>query len=381
MHKITFYPVGNGDCSQIVLENDKRILMDYRQHSKGTTNNAPEIDLKTQLLSELKGAGRSSFDVVAFTHGDNDHIAGSTEFFYLDHASKYQSEDRIKIDEIWVPAAMILETASADELDQEYIILRSEARHRLVQGYGIKVFSRPSEIDDFLRGKDIKPEDRDQFFVNAGEIVNTFSLAKDGVEFFCHSPFKEHTEESNDLKAYRNATALIFNVRFQVDSAIVDYFATGDSEHQIVDQIVSTTEYYGNDDRLEWDLFSLPHHCSYLSVGPDKGEKKTQASEGVEKLLDKGRRNAYIVSSSRPIKHDKEAYEQIQPPHVQAKNRYLEALEEMHGRRFVVTMEEPNETKPQPLVFEIGSGGLSWVKAVAGGSAAVASADLRAGKA
>ena len=30
MHQVIFYPVGNGDTCQIVLENGKRILLDYR---------------------------------------------------------------------------------------------------------------------------------------------------------------------------------------------------------------------------------------------------------------------------------------------------------------------------------------------------------------
>jgi hypothetical protein len=34
-------------------------------------------------------------------------------------------------------------------------------------------------------------------------------------------------------------------------------------------------------------------------------------------------------------------------------------LRQVSGRRFVVTMEEPNERKPQPLEFDITSAGVS----------------------
>lgn len=34
MHQIIFYPVGNGDTSQIVLDNGKRILFDFRHQKK-----------------------------------------------------------------------------------------------------------------------------------------------------------------------------------------------------------------------------------------------------------------------------------------------------------------------------------------------------------
>ena len=36
--------------------------------------------------TNLKDANRDYFDVVAFTHLDDDHICGSSKFFYLEHA-------------------------------------------------------------------------------------------------------------------------------------------------------------------------------------------------------------------------------------------------------------------------------------------------------
>ena len=76
-HRIVFYPVGNGDTSQIILENGKRILMDYRHKKKTEGGEGPEINLKARLTQELKAAGRDYFDIVAFTHGDKDDIENS----------------------------------------------------------------------------------------------------------------------------------------------------------------------------------------------------------------------------------------------------------------------------------------------------------------
>ena len=125
-HKVIFYPVGNGDTSQTILHNGRRILFDFCHRDKAEDDDTPEIDLKKQL--------RDDFDVVAFTHADKDHIQGSTDFFWLQHAEKYQGKDRIKIGELWVPAAMVVESASNDEQSAEFIILRQEARHRLLEG-------------------------------------------------------------------------------------------------------------------------------------------------------------------------------------------------------------------------------------------------------
>ena len=65
MHKVIFYPVGNGDTSQIVLENGKRLLFDFRHQKQGEESDSPYIDLKKRLTDELKEAQRDYFDVVA----------------------------------------------------------------------------------------------------------------------------------------------------------------------------------------------------------------------------------------------------------------------------------------------------------------------------
>ena len=122
MHQVIFYPVGNGDTSQVVLENGKRILLDYRHLAKGEDGASPEIDLKSRLQKELRDANNKSFDVVAFTHGDGDHICGSTDFFELLHAEKYQGGDRVPIPELWVPSAMLLEGGTHENRADEYII-------------------------------------------------------------------------------------------------------------------------------------------------------------------------------------------------------------------------------------------------------------------
>ncbi|MFW8589711.1 hypothetical protein ACOI22_02800 [Glaciecola sp. 2405UD65-10] len=381
MHKIKFYPVGNGDTSQIILSNNKRILMDYRQHPSGTDSARPEIDLKESLTTELASANLDFFDVVMFTHADKDHIEGCTEFFYLEHAQKYQSADRIKIKELWVPAAMLLESVTIDERSDEFAILRAEARYRLRTGEGIKIFSKPDSLIQLMQSYDIGMNERDYLFVDAGTIVDTFSLKNDGVEFFCHSPYKKHCDDGA-RKEIRNESALIFNVRFKKDDLIYDLFASGDSTCEVLADIVNITEYHGNEDRLAWNIYSLPHHCSYLALAPsgEKGKTKTIPTDEVKRLLLSGKPNGYILSSSHPIGRDDAAYESIQPPHVQAKNTYLDIVDEIKGRKFLVTMEEPNNTCPKPTTFEISAYGLSLVKStVAAATLAAAASPARAG--
>nr|VFK57009.1 MAG: hypothetical protein BECKTUN1418F_GA0071002_11027 [Candidatus Kentron sp. TUN]VFK59868.1 MAG: hypothetical protein BECKTUN1418D_GA0071000_11107 [Candidatus Kentron sp. TUN]VFK64903.1 MAG: hypothetical protein BECKTUN1418E_GA0071001_10996 [Candidatus Kentron sp. TUN] len=358
-HHIFFYPVGNGDTSQTVLENDKRLLFDY-QHLKKTENGeGPEINLKGHLKEELKKAGRDSFDVVAFTHGDEDHIENSTEFFELRHAKKYQGGERIKIDTLWVPAAMILETATNDKQSAEFVIWRQEARYRLKEGEGIRVFSKPEKLKDWLEENGLTLESRRHLITDAGKLVPEFTLEKDGVEFFCHSPFIKHVDEGDD---FRNEAALIFNVRFRKGGRNYDYLAVGDSTWEVLEDIVEITKSHQNQDRLAWDLYNIPHHCSYKALSDEKGETKTTPKPLVEELLLMGKEDAYLVSSSKPIEDTKEGREQEQPPHIQAKKCYEHYLRKVGGAKLLVTMEEPNTTNPKPLKFKVDDDGISCVR-------------------
>ena len=114
-------------------------------------------------------------------------------------------------------------------------------------------------------------------------------------------------------------------------------------------------------------------------MGPEPGAKKTEPAANVAKLLRHGQKDAYVVSSSDAIGTDKAAHDRQQPPHVQAKNTYVEYLDEVGGRRFLVTMEEPTVTKPQPIVFEISGGGGKLALTRSGTVAIVSSPAPRAG--
>lgn len=382
IHTITFYPVGNGDTVQLVLNNGRRVLFDFCQKSAATDEDSPEMDIAKHLREELHAANTTYFDVVAFTHADKDHIQGSTNFFELRHSRQYQGEGRIQVAELWVPAAMLLEEAEQDEQKEDFVLWRQEARHRLLEGEGILVFSKPVALRDWLKRKledrGENPNARNHLFVDAGAVVPTFSLTRDRAEFFCHSPFIRHTDDGDVI---RNRAALAFNVRIAAGDAQYQFLEIGDADSDDIEDIVATTESHSNADRLEWDLFNIPHHCSYKALNVDeKGDHETAPKQRVADLLRRGHQDAYIVSCSQIIPDEVAAYESIQPPHRQARNAYERYLNEIGGRKFLVTMEEPNHRKPEPIVFEISSEGISWSKStVTGAPAIVASTPPRAG--
>jgi hypothetical protein len=245
---------------------------------------------------------------------------------------------------------MVLETATNDKQSAEFVIWRQEARHRLRQGKGIRVFSKPEKLKGWLEENGLTLESRRHLITDAGTIAPDFSLDADGVEFFCHSPFVKHVDEGDDL---RNAASLIFNVRFRQGGNHFDFLAVGDSEWCVLEDIVKTTKAHGNMDRLAWDLYNIPHHCSYLALSDVKGTYETKPKPLVEEILLAGKEGGYIVSSSCPILDTKEGREQTQPPHIQAKKCYQSYLDKTDGAKFLVTMEEPNAFRPEPLEFKV----------------------------
>lgn len=383
-HKILFYPVGNGDTSQIILMDGRRFLFDFHHRAIGEKEDSPHIDLNKRLLDELKASDKKNIDVFAITHTDMDHIAGAVDFFELRYADKYQGEDRIKIDTLWVPAVVLLDRVAIDERKDDFAIWKKEAWHRLMEGKGIRVFSKPAELMKILAAKleekNLPANARDKLFVEAGQLVKDFTLESDGIEFFCHSPFADHEEDGTTVE--HNEESLIFQVRIKVGNTATDFLQCGDTTWEMLEHIVKITQHFKKEERLRWHLYNIPHHCSYKALGKDKGDRETIPEPKIQEFLAYCHAGAYMVSSSVPIPATSDTYEQLQPPHIQARNAYESALRKNCGTRLLVTMETPNTITPKPIEFEVDEWGLRLISSTSKllGIAGIASASApRAG--
>lgn len=359
MHKITFFPLGNADCCLIDLDNGRKMLFDYAHCRNPEDDKDLRIDLFAALHENLATANRDYFDVTAFTHADDDHIKGASDFFYLEHANKYQGNGRIKINELWVPAAMIVE----ENLNGEAKIIRAEARYRLKEGKRVRVFSRPDRLKDWLENEGIKLEHRKHLITDAGELVPGSNKLSDGVEFFVHSPFAKRME---DGLIDRNEDSLILHATFNFNGQETRFMLIGDTTYEVLTEIVNITKYHKRETRLAWDIFDVPHHCSYLALSNERGKDKTEPVPDVKWLFEQGAKGGILVSPSKPIpKND----EDPQPPHRQAANYYKEVAYKISGD-FAVTMEHPTETNPKPLVITIDNSGATLKKLIITGGAA-----------
>jgi hypothetical protein len=368
MHKVTFFPTGNADTCFIELENGKKIVFDYANTRDETDSADKRIDLERAIR---QGVGlKKEVSIFAISHLDKDHYKRSSEIFWLDHAQKYQGSDRIKIVTLWVPAAAILE----EGITEEGKTLRAEARYRLRQGYGIRVFSRPDALDSWLSDQGIKPNDRRHLITDAGKLAPELSLAADGVEFFVHSPFAERCDDGSVV--VRNDSALFMQVTFDVAGTRTRLVLSADCPYDLMEGIVDVTKKHGNEERLEWDINNIPHHCSYLSLGPDKGSSKTVPTDKVRWLYEsQGGDRGILVSTSKVIPRDDS---DDQPPHRQAAAYYEEVATALGGE-FIVTMEHPNAIAPRPLVIEIGRFGAKVEKFTSAPSVAATASRPRAG--
>ncbi len=361
-HRIRFYPLGNADTTLITLSNGKNILWDYANMK----NEEDSDDKRCDLPHELNKVVKEDYDIVTFTHADRDHINRFSEYFYLEHAKKYQDSSRKKIKEMWVPASVVLDTHAEDEAR----ILKAEARHRLKSKSGILIFSRPKKMKDWCDDQeDISYDEVKHLFVDAGKLVPGLSLANDGVEFFSHSPFKS---ESKNID--RNAEAIVAQATFN-DKCNTKLILSSDCTWEVWEDIVTVTKYKGNESKLEWDIFHIPHHCSYLSLSDEKGTDITKPTENIKWMYEtKGNRRGRLISPSKTIpKKGTDQDKDKQPPHRQAANYYKQVASSKNGE-FLVTMESPNKDNPNTILMQVDTINCSkLVKAVGLGTISIGS--------
>jgi hypothetical protein len=345
VHKLTFYHLGDADSYRVDLESGRKLLFDYADVRNPSDPTDKRAKLPDELRADLDAASRDYYDVVAFTHFDDDHVCGAGSFFWLEHATKYQGAKRIKIRELWVPAWAITESSS--ELCEDGQILQAEARYRLERGQGVRVFSRPEKLHAWLAAKGLTVDGRRTLITDAGQPVPGWTPAE-GLEFFVHSPFA--TRQNDGTFDDRNQNCLVLQATFHSGTTQTRVMLTGDTTYECIAEFVRITRARSRPERLDWDVAKLPHHCSWTALGPEKGTNEIKPDPDVAELYEAhGAAEARMISTSRPIPSGDG---DIQPPHRQAAN-YYKRIGREKGGEFLVTMEHPSIAAPGPLVIEI----------------------------
>ena len=373
--KVHFFPLGNADTLRIDLADGRKLLVDYADVRNRDDQDDLRCDLPDELRRDLWKAGRDHYDAVCITHLDNDHCKGFGDFFWLEHAKVYQDDNRIRIHELWVPAAAVLE----ENLKDDARLIRAEARHRLKAGKGVLIFSRPDRLKQWMEKNDIDYESRKHLIVDAGRLIPGYKKEDAAqAEFFVHCPFGWRLDDTTVID--RNEASIVMQVTFRQGGHDSYLLLGSDINHETISEMVQLTRRHGNADRLLWDLMKLFHHCSYLALGPERGIDETKAVPDVQWLFEtQGRERSVIVSPSWliPAKGSTED-DDVQPPHRQAANHHRRVAKQLDGQ-FTVTMKEPSPTRPRPFGYEITAFGVAPIVAAPLVSTAAAAATPRAG--
>jgi len=329
MAKITFYPIGNADSSLIEFDDGRLMINDYFR-PECFDKDDKRIDVSEELQKVLDSKERDYFDIVAFSHRDNDHVGGAEKFFKMENPQIKDSGD-VKIKQMWIPAFFVLEKG----LESSAEILQKEARYRLKKAKKIRVMGSSDKLIEWIDKNCDSPSLSKSLIVPAGKNVEDSSEVK----IFVHSPFSAETDSKEDNP---NEASMVLHFTFKVSGTKVMFGA--DLKAEIWDKLIEITESKKRDKYLEWDIFKISHHCSYLSLNTDgnKGTNKTKPLPSIDRMFKNGDCNSYAISSSCARDED------IEPPHKQAANYY----DDLEGE-FLITMEHPNKRSPKPIEFEI----------------------------
>ena len=162
-----------------------------------------------------------------------------------------------------------------------------------------------------------------------------------------HSPFGQRLNDNEVVD--RNKDAIMVQATFVVEDVETKLLVGSDIPWDHLKEIVEVTRAHGRDVRLEWDIFHLPHHCSYLSLSDEKGDELTTPDPEIAWLYEsQSPKGAILISPSWPIPSE----DTDQPPHRQAAAYYRSVARNVGGE-FMVTMEYPSAARPKPIVIKI----------------------------
>lgn len=352
MNKIKFYPVDNGDTVLIKVE-QTTIQIDAN-----IRDNDDCYDVMSDLLEELTAddKGRYHLNLFLLTHPDEDHCRGVDNNYYLGDPDKYSDSDKdndlVIIDELMVTSMLFSEATSAPAK-----ALKKEANRRK------KLWDENSSLKNKNGNRLVMiGYDSDKKYANVpsyipGETINKINgKVMALLEFFVHSPFKDNLVEGKAEKD-KNETSIVMQARFK--NATTDsepkalYLFGGDADYCIWEEIQNQCSNHHNDDKLDFDIFLAPHHCSWSyfnDVPYDEEENGTPVESSKELIINHKTDGALIIASSKLIKDDDD-----NPPHYAAKKEYKKLIGS--ADKFISLAEEPNSKNPKPVVFEITSNG------------------------
>ena len=384
--KITFFPVDNGDMTLIRLADPDAtsLLIDCRIRlaADDSDNATPDVALDLRDRIQEDSDNRPYIDAMLLSHPDEDHCLGLKEHFWLGSLNDYpddnkpQDEKRIVIREIW-SSPMVFRRASKNlTLCDDAKAFSKEAKRRVKVNVDSDFrVGNGDRIRILGEDQDGKTDGLEPILVKAGEEFKGVNWC--AAEYLTShvlapiSPQDEKTEE--DLSKNDSSVIINFKIRCSESEANISKFLTGGDAGVVIWERISD-EYELSE--LEYDLLLAPHHCSWHTLSHDSWSEKGESAEvskGARDALAQANHDAFIISSSKPIRDDSN-----DPPCIRAKREYLSILKTSSGL-FRCTGEEPTEVNPKPLELEATSSGFKFAVPLSAAVSVTSSSPPRAG--
>ncbi len=357
-HLLKFYPVDNGDNSLITLSDKTTILIDCKIREGEETDAGNKIfPVKDDLIESIqKNDDDAPFvDLFILTHPDEDHCLGfKKNFFHEKSPDNYDDDNKenedIIINELWCTTMLF---NGATNNDAKELKKEAERRRKLWEQ------DKSEKNDDGNRIRMIG-YDGDEKFDNIPASVpgDTITLkdingnTTENFEFFVHSPFKKSLVDATS-EENKNFSSIAMQARFKINKTNSDwacfFLFGGDADHNIWKEILNKSKNKNNKDKLQWDIFLSPHHCSWTFFNnvpyDDKEENKTPKDSSLN-ILDYKEGAGKIIASCKVVRSSDK-----NPPHAAAKKQYQQKLDS--NSDFIELAKEPKEKEPKPYVLEV----------------------------
>lgn len=351
---ITFFPVGekNGGMKLINL-NDLRKTTILIDSSIGDEPIADHCDVNQELRNRLPTDtnGRPYVDAFILTHRHDDHVKGFTKHFHTGSLDNYDDEtDELKIiiRELWSSHIFWKPSSEGYTLCEDAKIFNKEVKRRLeLFRKEYKIQSEGDRVIIIGQDPEGRTDDLDNITYNIGDTfkkINNINISTK-LEGFILSPIEQQEDEDEACFTDKNRQSIVIQFTVIQGEYRNKLLMAADAECLVWESLWK--EYKADIAKLEYDILSSPHHCSWHSLSYDSQSEceNPQVCKNAKKALSQKKEGAFIISQSKIIKDSDQ-----DPPSEAAKTEYIDIIGE---EQFICTNEHPDKKKPEPIEFNL----------------------------
>ena len=355
---VTFFPVGekNGGMTLIMLNDTKKttILIDC---SIGDELIADHCDVNQELRDRLPtdSNNRPYVDAFILTHRHDDHVKGFTNHFHtgpLDEYDDKADEKKIVIREMWSSHNFWKPSSAKYKLCESAKEFNKEMKRR-VDLFKEKKKIQPEGDRAIVIGKDLEGRTDDIGDINY-DIGDTFTKINNAyisskLQGLILSPIEQQKDEDDECFTDKNRQSIVMQLTVFQGEYSNKLMMAADAECLVWETLWK--KFKNDKEKLEYDILSAPHHCSWHSLSYDSQSEceDPMTCKDAKKALSQYKDGAFIVSQSKIIKDS-----DSDPPSQAAKDEYLGIVCE---DQFICTNEYPDKKKPEPIEFNLTGNG------------------------